>query len=176
MDVLLVFLVLFLIVAILAVIITVFIASTIFSGAPWVPTDKKISRAMCDLAELKKGDKVIDLGCGDASILIVAAKEYGAKCIGVELNPLIAAYAKLRCRLAGVSKQVEIVRHNMYTYDLPDVDVVFLYLLEKATQKIEDRLMKRYKHMRVVSHGFRMKQEQKGEKRAGIATVRLYEW
>ena len=130
------------------------IAVTMFSGAPWVPTNKVISRGMCDLADLKEGDKVMDLGCGDGSILLTAAKEYGATGYGVELNFLLVWIARLRAWRMGVSDKVMFVRGNMFHCDLPDVDVIMLYLLPKATHRVEKRLQERYKHMTVISHGF----------------------
>ena len=89
-------------------------------------------RAMCDLAKLKPDDRVLDLGCGDGSIVITAAREYGAFGIGVELNPLLAAYARFKMRRAGVQDRVRIIQGNMYDVELPDVDCVMLYLLPKG--------------------------------------------
>lgn len=152
------------------------LAITIFSGAPWVPTNKVVSRAMCDLADLKEGDRVMDLGCGDASILLVAAKEYGAVGYGVELNLLLVWFARLRARMMGVSDKVTVVRGNMFHVDLPDTDVAMLYLLPKATHRVEKRLRERYKHLKVISHGFKLEQEPVDQKNVARATVRKYQW
>ena len=176
MDVLYVPLIVLLIFLFFFTIIITGVTMTILTSAPWVPTPKGISRKMCKLAGLKKGDKVLDLGCGDASILIVAAKEFGATCVGVELNPVVAMMAKIRVRMNGVQDRVKIIRANMFDVDLPDVDVVMMYLLPKATHKIENRIQERYKHLTVVSHGFELEQKEKKSEKIGKATVRKYEW
>ncbi|NQV12235.1 methyltransferase domain-containing protein [Candidatus Uhrbacteria bacterium] len=168
-----------LVVLVLLMFVTVFVTfvtGTILTSAPWVPTSKVISRKMCEFGGLKKGDRVLDLGCGDASILIVAAQEFGATCVGVELNPMVALMARTRVRLAGVQDNVKIVRENMFTVDLPDVDVVMMYLLPKATHKIEKRLQDRYKHLTVISHGFELASEEVGKEMVKGSTVRKYKW
>lgn len=152
------------------------LAATIFSGAPWVPTDKVVTRGMCDLADLKEGDRVLDLGCGDGSILLIAAKEYGAVGHGVELNFLLVWMARLRARMMGVSDKVTFERGNMFHVDLPDTDIAMLYLLPKATHRVEKRLRERYKHLKVISHGFKLEQEPVDEKHVARATVRKYTW
>lgn len=161
--------------AIVSVVVT-FITVTIFSSAPWVPTSKKIARKMCEFGEIKKGYRVLDLGCGDATILVIAAKEFGAVCVGVELNPMVALMARVRVRLAGVQDSVKIVRENMFTVDLPDADVVMMYLLPKATHKIEQRLQDRYKNLTVISHGFELASKEVGHEKINGATVRKYRW
>lgn len=153
-----------------------FVSGTIFSSAPWVPTSRLISRKMCEFGEIKKGDMVLDLGCGDASILIVAAREFGAKCVGVELNPMVAFMARVRVRVSGVQDSVTIVRGNMFNVELPDVDVVMMYLLPKATHRIEKRLIDRYAHLTVVSHGFQLAKNKVDQIKVGNATIRKYKW
>ncbi|NQV12593.1 class I SAM-dependent methyltransferase [Candidatus Uhrbacteria bacterium] len=157
-------------------VVVTMVTGTILSSAPWVPTSKKISRAMCELADLKPGDKVLDLGCGDASILIVAAREFGAKCVGVELNPMVALMARIKVRLAGVGDSVTIIRENMFKVDLPDTDVVMMYLLPKATHKIEGRLKERFKHLTIVSHGFELDTKESKNKKVNGSTIRKYNW
>jgi predicted RNA methylase len=131
---------------------------------------------MCKMAGIIKGDRVIDLGCGDASILIVAAREYGAISYGVELNPVVAMMARARIRLAGVQDKVKIVRGNMYKVDLPDADIAMMYMLPKATLKIEGILRDRYDHLKVVSHGFELKGKTLEKVKVGGAVLRRYEW
>lgn len=67
-----------------------------FTGAPWVPTPMPRVRKMLQLAQLKPGDRVYDLGCGDGRLVHVAAKEYGADAVGLELSPLVYAWARIR--------------------------------------------------------------------------------
>ena len=176
MDVLLILLIVVLVLLIPTTILITVVATSIFSSAPWVATKKPIARKMCEVANIKKGDRVLDLGCGDASILIVAAKEFGAECVGVDLNPAVVLMARVRARLAGVSDKVQITRGNMYTVELPDTDVVVMYLLPKGTRRVERRLKDRYKHLRVVSHGFKLDSPEATSSKTGSATVRLYQW
>lgn len=165
-----------LVVVSVTLIAAVCIAATMFSGAPWVPTPLPVSRAMCDLASVKPGDRVLDLGCGDASILLVAASQYGAVCMGVELNPLLVWIARWRAWRLGVSDRVTITRADMFTVSLPDVDVVMLYLLPSATHRIEERLVERYTHLTVVSHGFSLQMSEVDTQRSRRTTVRKYCW
>lgn len=167
------------VVAAFLVVVTIVVAglaATMFSGAPWVATKRSVSQAMCKLAGITSDDRVMYLGCGDASVLIVAAREFGATCVGVELNPFLVWIARARVRLAGVADRVTIVRGNMFQVPLPDVDVVLLYLLPKATHRVEKRLQERYKHLRVVSHGFQLQQSPTQEVAVGPIHVRRYEW
>lgn len=176
-TVILIFLIFLLVIASVALVVMGCVAATIFSGAPWVATRLPTIRAMCDLAELQPGGRVLDLGCGDGSIVITAAKDYGATGIGVELNPLLARWARWKARQAGVQNRVRIIRGNMFDVELPDTDVVMLYLLPKATARVERRLKERYKHLRVISHGFELKETpEHSRKTNGKVTVRRYEW
>ncbi len=152
-------------------------ALSMLSGAPYVPTPKAIARIMCSVGDVKKGDRVLDLGCGDAAILIEATKEWGATGVGVELNVFVSWLARFRAWRRGLKSRIQIVRGNIFKVDLPDTDLIFLYLLPRATQRISKRLQERYKHMRVVSHGFEIKNLQPIEvRKSGRAVVRLYEW
>ena len=150
---------------------------TMFSGAPWVPTQRSVAREMCKMAGLKSGSHVLDLGCGDGAILLVAAKEFGATGVGIELNPLLVAWARLRARMQGVSDRVQIIRGNMFTTALPDVDTVMLYLLPRAMRRIERRLKERYPSLCVVSNGFVFDTLQPAATLdIGEANLRLYRW
>jgi len=174
-------LVILIMVLIVLCVVSVFITAvtlTIFSGAPWVPTKKPMTRALCELGDIQPGDRVMDLGCGDASMLLVAAKEYGAICTGIELNHVLVWLARFRAKLEGVSDKVTIVQGNIFKVDLPDTDVVVLYLLPRAMQKIEQRLRERYPHVQVLSHDFKLEGGASAvkEKSVGRGTARLYRW
>ncbi len=155
----------------------IFLLFTTFTGAPYVPTTPAIVKTMCELGEIKPGQRVIDLGCGDGTILIKAAKSYGAQCIGVELNPMVALFARIKIRMAGVQDRVKIIRGNMFDVELPEIDIVMMYLLPKATNKITARLKARYPHMTVISHGFELEDTKQTDiRRNGRAVVGRYEW
>jgi len=145
-------------VLLLAVGVLVFIATTTYlaiTGVPFVPTGKKAGRRMFELAELEAGETVVDLGSGDGSLLIVAARDFGAKAIGYEFNPWLCMIARVRARLSGVSNLVEIRRANFFKTDLPQADVIACYLLTDVQKKLEPRLIEFYPAgTRLVSHGF----------------------
>src|SRR5574342_1119019 len=96
--------------------------------SPWWRTSKKIARIQCRLAKIGKDDIVYDLGCGDGTMLITAAKEFGARGVGVEIDPLRYWIAKFRILFNGLSGKVKIVRKNFFDVDVSDATVVIMYL------------------------------------------------
>ena len=96
-------------------------------GAPYVPSDKKeIHKAFDELYKLSDKDLLVDMGCGDG-IVVKIATEYGARAIGVELNPFMAWFCKIRLRK---NKLAKIKSADMYRYKLPkDTTVVYMYML-----------------------------------------------
>jgi SAM-dependent methyltransferase len=126
-------------------------------GAPFVPTPWRICRRMLELAEVKPGQKVVDLGAGDGRLVILAARAFGAKAEGVEIDPtrwLIANIRILQLRLRG---RASVALGDMRNYDVRDADVVSLYLLQGTNQKIKERLIRQLKPgARIVSHTFSM--------------------
>lgn len=167
---------LILLVVLAGLVFLLFMATLAFFGVPWVRTPSKVGRKMYDVAELKAGEKVADFGCGDASLLITAAKEYGAHGIGYDFNPILISIGRLRARLAGVGDKVELRVANFNTVDLPEVDLIASYLLEPAQDRLAKRFMGHYASgTRVVSRGFKyadlplIKQEKHGKE-----TVLLY--
>ncbi len=116
--------------------------SLLLSSVFWVPTVYAYSKAIEDayeLTKLKKGETVIDLGCGNAKSLIIAAKKYGAKGIGVEVSLYCFLKSKFNVVLAGQSKNIRIVFGDLKKLgdDLKKADVVYLYLLNSMLKKIE---------------------------------------
>jgi len=98
----------------------------ILSGIPWVPSSaRRIDRAL-DLAGLRPGEMLYDLGCGDGRVLIAAARR-GARAVGIEVSPLHCLYAWLRTRSAGAGGQVSIRWGDFNRCDLGDADVVYQY-------------------------------------------------
>lgn len=130
---------------------------TFVFGAPWVPTPKEKVRRMMQLAEAKPGETMMDLGSGDGSVLIIAAKEFGMNAIGYEINPVLRLYAKIWARLVGVGDKVSVRRGNFFTIDLPKTDIVSFYLLDTTIKKLEPRLTRDLpKGTRVVSRDFQI--------------------
>jgi len=131
----------------------VWLAWNLTLDALWQPTDRVTVRRILFLAETLPRDHVIDLGCGDGRIVVSAAKEFGARATGIEIDPIRVLWAKASIRVAGVANRADIRRANMYTADLTDADVVVLFLSATSNFRLQDRL-RRQLHVgaRVVSY------------------------
>ncbi len=108
--------------------------------ALWQPTDRVTVRRILFLAGVREGEHVIDLGCGDGRIVVAAARQFGARATGVEIDPLRVLWARARARLAGVASHTRILWGNMYRADLSGADVVVLFLSPTANLKLQSRL------------------------------------
>lgn len=125
--------------------------------APWWRTNKKIARAACRLAKIGPKDTVYELGCGDAMFLITAAKEFGARGVGIEIDPLRFFLAKLLVRYAGVSDKVKIIKGNFFDQNLSSATLVFVYLVPKALQRLLPKLLKELKPgTKIISYRYEM--------------------
>ncbi len=146
---------LLLILALLGLFIVLYLALSAAFGVPWVPTGSKLGRQMFKLADLKPGEIVLDFGCGDGSLLLTAAKDFGAYGIGYDINLPLCWLARLRIHVAGVAGMVQIYTRNFHKVDLPRANVVVTYLLPKAQEKLEKRLIECYPSgTRVVCRAF----------------------
>lgn len=94
---------------------------------PYLPSPSSVIRAAFDLACLKREELVADLGCGDGRVLIIAARDYGAYAVGVELNPLLVRLASRECALAGVRDSVEVLHGDLFLFDISRFDVIYCY-------------------------------------------------
>ncbi len=119
--------------------------------APWWRTNKKTAMAICKLADIKKNDLVYDLGCGDAEVLITAAKEFGARGVGLEIDPLRFLIARSRVGLEGISDRVKIKRTNFFKKDISKASVVIVYLVPATLKKLLPKFRKLKKGTRIVS-------------------------
>lgn len=150
--------------------------------APYVSSPQPIVVKMLEIAGLKSGQTLYDLGCGDGRIVATAAKEFGAKAVGVELSPALAKRARQAVESMGLQEQVKIIEGDMMQVDLSDADVVALYLLTEANEQLRPKLEKELKPgARVVSLEFRIKgwkpsRVEKVEAHRHPYTIYLYQW
>lgn len=140
---------------ILGIVLVVSFAWTNILGAPWVPTSMSLVRKMLDMAEVGPGDLVYDLGCGDGRIIFTAARRYGARAVGFEIDPLRYLWCRLLIRVLGLRDRVQIVFGDFFKQDLSEADVVTCYLLQSTNNKLEDKFEKELRPgTRVVSNTF----------------------
>jgi precorrin-6B methylase 2 len=124
-------------------------------GAPWVPTPKNRVRSMLDLASVNQEDRLFDLGSGDGRIIVIAAKEYGAHCTGIEVDPLRILWSKLAIKRNQLGDRVKVIRGNFFNVSVEDATVVTLYQGYEINKKIRDKLSAELRPgTRVVSYRF----------------------
>jgi len=124
---------------------------------PYVPTTEKAVQEMLKLADVKKSDLVYDLGCGDGRIVIAAAKNYGARGVGIDISPDRIKEARENARKAGMEDLVRFEEKDLFQADIHEATVVTLFLLPTINLKLRPRLLKELKPgTRVVSNTFDM--------------------
>lgn len=127
------------------------------SLAPYVPTPEDVVDRMLQLARVTKDDVVYDLGCGDGRIVVAAAKKYGARGVGVDIDPQRIAESEANARKAGVEHLVSFKLEDAMKVDVSPATVVTLYLLSASNLKLRPILTKQLKPgSRIVSHAFSM--------------------
>jgi predicted RNA methylase len=136
----------------------IWIAWSSIIGAPWLPTPKKKVRAMLELAEVSPQDTVFDIGSGDGRIITMAAKEFGATSVGIEMDPLRVIWSRLAIRRQGLSNAVEVLRENFFDSNIEEATVVTVYQCVGVNKKLKEKFSKELKSgTRVVSYRFRFK-------------------
>ncbi len=149
-------------IALLSIIVFLFLLLSMFwppdsPWAPWWRTNKKTARAMCRLAKINKNDIVYDLGSGDGTALITAAKEFGAKGAGIEIDPLRALISTLMIYIIRVQDKVTIRRKNFFDVDISEASVVFVYLVPRVLEKLKPKFLKELKPgTLVISYRYKM--------------------
>jgi ribosomal protein L11 methylase PrmA len=124
-------------------------------GAPWAPTSLATVDQMLRLANVQPGQTMVDLGAGDGRIVVRAARRFGARSIGVEIDPVRCLIANGIVRLLGLRRVAHVEYGNMFDFDLGQADVVTLYLLQGTNQRLKDRLAEQLRPgTKVVSHVF----------------------
>jgi precorrin-6B methylase 2 len=155
----------------------------IWYGVPFVPTPQHLVDAMVELAELKPGDRVYDLGAGDGRTLITAVKAQPLiRATGFEGAPLVWLLGMLRTWNAR--NRIAFMRKNFYHQDLSDADVIFTYLSPEAMQKLMKKFGQELKPgTKIISHAFRLRELTPAAQRdvprklwGGSGSVFLYVW
>jgi SAM-dependent methyltransferase len=123
--------------------------------APFVPTPEPVVEKMLQAAELKPGETLYDLGCGDGRILFLAARKFKARAVGVELSSRLVKSTAEKARKLGYGDQIKVIEGNLLEVDFSQADVVTLYLLRLSNERLKPRLLKHLKPgARVVSHDY----------------------
>ena len=130
------------------------------AGAPdviYVPTPASTVDAMLELAEVKPGDVLYDLGSGDGRIPIAAARRFGVRGVGIEISPRLVTEARANARAAGVGRLVRFRREDLFQADFREATVVTLYLLPDLNLRLQPKLLAELPPgARIVSHAFDM--------------------
>lgn len=140
-------------------------------GAPYLPTLSAQAESALDLVDLKPGDHLLELGCGDGKVMIAAA-ERGLRVTGYELNPILAAIAWLRTRRYG--KRVKVVCGNFWRVKLPPSEGIFVFLLPKYMAKLDTKITQESrKPVKLVSFAFKIPEKKDHEGKTGRVFIHL---
>lgn len=123
---------------------------------PYVPTHEMIVDAMLEMAEVSGDDILYDLGSGDGRIPITAAKRFGTRGVGVDINPVRIQEANENAEKAKVTDKVEFIEGDLFEMDLNEATVITLYLLPSVNMKLRPKILQLKPGTRVVSHNYNM--------------------
>ena len=154
---------------------------TIEKDAPYVATPDRVVRRMLEAADVSSDDVVCDVGSGDGRIPIMAAREFGARGVGLEIDPDLVQKARANAEDAGVADRVEFRQKDLFDADLSEATVVTLYLWPEINVKLRPKLLRQLDPGdRIVSHDFRMgawepdRVVDAGQDKTGTATIYLW--
>ena len=134
-----------------------FLQASVAQEVPFVPTPSAVVDEMLELANVGPNDVIYDLGSGDGRIIITAAKRYGARGVGVDIDPQRVKEARGNAKHRGVADRVEFHEGDLFELDLSEATVVTLYLLPEVNMRLRPKLWRELKPgTRVVSHSFNM--------------------
>lgn len=141
----------------------------------WVPTPDEVVNRMLRMAQVTPNDYVVDLGAGDGKIAIAAAKNFGARSLGIEYNGDMAKHAQRNAEKAGVTGKAKIVQGDIFQSDFTTATVVTMYLLPALNMKLRPQILNMRPGTRVVSHSFTMEDWEPDETSA-MDGRRAYLW
>jgi cyclopropane fatty-acyl-phospholipid synthase-like methyltransferase len=143
----------------------------------FVPTPPEVVAAMLKVAKVGKGDVAYDLGSGDGRIPIAAAKEHGARGVGIDIDPKRIQEANQNAKDAGVADRVRFLNQDLFATNLSEATVVTMYLLPSLNLKLLPKLKAELKPgTRVVSHAFDMGDQWKPEQTLDVDGRQVYFW
>lgn len=144
---------------------------------PYVTTPQDIVDRMLSMAKVTRDDVVYDLGCGDGRIVISAARRYGARGVGIDLDPERIQEANANARSAGVQERVRFRQADLFRTDFSPATVVMLYLLFEVNLQLMPQLWRQLQvGARVVSHDFHMGAQWPPEQIVRVRDKTLYAW
>jgi cyclopropane fatty-acyl-phospholipid synthase-like methyltransferase len=127
------------------------------SIAPFVQTPVEVAKKMLDISQIRSGEMLYDLGCGDGRLIILAAKELGARATGVELREDLIERARTEIKRLNLEGKVNVIQGNFFDVPISDADVVTLYLTSSANERLRPKLEAELKPgARVISHDFKV--------------------
>ena len=142
----------------------------------FVPTPNEVVDRMLEMAKVTAKDVVYDLGCGDGRIVITAAQKYGARSVGIDIDPTRIKEANANAKAARVTDKVRFIEGDLFEADISEATVVTLYLLTRLNEKLKPKLLKDLKPgTRVVSHAFDMG-DWAPEQKAQVVASTVYLW
>lgn len=159
-----------------ALIASLVAAASSVAQVPYVRTPERVVVAMLRLADVKENDVVYDLGSGDGRIVIEAARRFGARGVGIDIDPERVREANENARAAGVADRVRFVQQDMFEADLREATVVTLYLVPQFNQRLRPKLLRELPPgARVVSHQYDMGDwPPLRKRRVGLRTIDLW--
>jgi SAM-dependent methyltransferase len=147
-----------------------------YLDVPFVPSEDDVVDAMLELANVGPKDVLYDLGCGDGRIPVAAAREWGTRGVGIDIDPMRIAEAMESAKWSQVEGFVEFIEDDIFTADFSEATAVTLYLLQSINEELRPRLLRELRPgARVVSHAFDMGEWKPDDSRK-VGSVNIYKW
>jgi SAM-dependent methyltransferase len=144
---------------------------------PYVPTRDEVVEEMLRMADVKPADVVYDLGCGDGRIVVMAAQKFGARGVGVDIDPKRIEEARANAAKAGVADRAEFRLGDLFNADIRAATVVTLYLLPEVNLRLKPKLLRDLRPgTRIVSHDFTMGDDWPAERALKLSNDTIYFW
>ncbi len=143
---------------------------------PYVPTPPRVVEAMLRMAQVTPADVVYDLGCGDGRIVVMAAQKFGARGVGIDIDPKRIADANENAKEAGVARKVKFFVDDVFTANFSDATVVTLYMLPSVNEKLLPKIKALKPGTRIVTHAFTFGDAWPYEKKEDVDGKTIYFW